>query len=105
MAGLVSEAISAEAFAEDCARAVVVISPREASGDCKALLIDRKGWRAEGDIALRWTADRFAFSAARPPGYELPWARGLSGSMQSAPAARPAAQSATPSAGDLDADD
>ena len=33
---LVSEALSAEAFAEDCTRTAVVVSPREAPGDCAA---------------------------------------------------------------------
>jgi len=102
----VSEAISAEAFAEDCARATVVISPREAPGDCKALLIDRKAWRTEGAIALRWTGNSFAFSAARPPGYERPWARGARDVSESVSAPlRPAVPDATPRAGDMDADD
>jgi competence protein ComEC len=47
----VSEALSVEAFAEDCARAAVVVSPREAQRDCAAILIDRRvlarQWRFE----------------------------------------------------------
>ena len=73
---LVSFVLSVEAFAEDCARAAVVVSARAAPGDCAATLIDRNAWRANGAIALRWTGDRFALSAARPPGYERPWAQG-----------------------------
>jgi competence protein ComEC len=72
---LASQALSAEAFAEDCARAAVVVSPREAPGDCAATLIDRRAWRTYGAVALRWTIDRFELNAARPPGYERPWAR------------------------------
>jgi competence protein ComEC len=72
---LVSFALSAEAFGEDCARAAVVISPREAPGDCAALLIGRKVWRPSGAMALRWTGERFEQSAARPAGYERPWTR------------------------------
>jgi competence protein ComEC len=100
----VSEALSVEAFAEDCARAAVVVSPREAQRDCAAILIDRRAWRANGALSLRWTGDRFELRAARPPGYERPWARGLSGSAQTAPAARPALRDATPRPGDMDAD-
>ena len=37
-----------EAFAEDCARAAVVVSGREAPGECAATLIDRRTWRAHG---------------------------------------------------------
>ena len=50
-----SFALVAEAFAEDCTRATIVISPRQAPGGCTALLIDRKAWRANGAMALRWT--------------------------------------------------
>ena len=73
---LVSFALPAEAFAEDCARAAVVVSAHQAPGDCHALLIDRPVWREQGAVALRWTGDRFDLSAARPPGYERPWTRG-----------------------------
>ncbi|HEY1474605.1 MAG TPA: ComEC/Rec2 family competence protein [Pseudolabrys sp.] len=76
---LVSEALSVDAFAEDCAHAAVVVSPREAPGACDALLVDRKIWRENGALALRWTGDRFQLSAARPPGYERPWASGAFG--------------------------
>jgi competence protein ComEC len=50
---LVSMALSAEAFAEDCARAAVVVSPRQAPGDCAARLVDRRVWRANGASGLR----------------------------------------------------
>jgi len=45
---MVSFAQSVEAFAEDCRRAAVVASPREAPGGCQALLIDRKAWLGHG---------------------------------------------------------
>jgi competence protein ComEC len=100
---LVSFAPSVEAFAEDCARAAVVISPREAPGDCAATLVDRRIWRGNGAVSLRWTGDGFAMNAARPPGYERPWARGAPVSLQ--PALRPAAPDATPRTGDLEPGD
>ena len=101
---LVSIALSVEAFAEDCARAAVVMSPREAPGDCAARLIDRKAWRANGAMALRWTGDRFELSAARPPGYERPWARGPR--IESEPTAvRPTARDATPRSEDMEPGD
>ena len=102
---LVSFALSAEAFAEDCARANVVISPHQAPGACNALLIDRKAWRANGAMALRWTNDHFEQSAARPSDYERPWARPPhpASDIGTAPA-RPA-PNATPKAEDLAPDD
>jgi len=102
---LVSQALSLEAFAEDCARAAVVVSAREAPGACHAILIDRKAWRANGAMALRWTGEHFELSAARPAGYERPWARAPR-SAESVPAPiRPPAPDATPRAGDLEAGD
>ena len=103
---LVSKALSAEAFAEDCARAAVVVSPRVAPGDCAALLIDRKAWRADGAIALRWTGNRFELSAARPAGYERPWAPAPHEPASTAQApTRPDASDATPRAEDLEPGD
>src|ERR1019366_2635547 len=103
---LASQALSAEAFAEDCARAAVVVSPREAPGDCAATLIDRRAWRAYGAVALRWTIDRFELKAARPPGYERPWARAPRepASTPLAPT-RPAASDATPRTEDMEIGD
>jgi competence protein ComEC len=101
---LVSFALSVEAFAEDCARTAVVVSPREAPGDCTARLIDRKTWRANGAMALRWVGDRFEHSAARPPGYERPWARGPRVESEST-TVRPAARDATPRAEDMEPGD
>jgi competence protein ComEC len=103
---LAAFALSAEAFAEDCTRAAVVVSARAAPGDCAALLIDRKAWRTNGAMALRWTGERFEQSAARPPGYERPWARGPREPVEAAPAsARPALRDATPRTDDLEIGD
>jgi competence protein ComEC len=70
---LVSMALSAEAFAEDCSQAAVVVSPRLAPGPCRAVLIDRDIWRDFGAIALRWNGTRYERSEARPAGHERPW--------------------------------
>lgn len=103
---LVSFALTAEAFVEDCTRAAVVLSAREAPVDCSGLLIDRKAWRANGAMALRWTGARFEVTAARPPGYERPWAPRQRNVTKTAPAARqPAAHDATPRAEDMEVGD
>ncbi len=103
---LVSMAQSVEAFEEDCRRAAVVVSPREAPGACSALLIDRKNWRGNGAIGLRWVGERFELSAARPPGYERPWARPPRVADESgAVAPRPAARDATPRTDELEPGD
>ncbi|MGH6788656.1 MAG: ComEC/Rec2 family competence protein [Pseudolabrys sp.] len=102
---LVSMALSAEAFAEDCARAVVVISPREAPSACAALLIDRNVWRANGAMALRWTGEHFEQTAARPAGYERPWAQGPRVPAEAAQTTPTKPRDATPKADDLEAGD
>jgi competence protein ComEC len=103
---LAAMALSVEAFAEDCTRAAVVVSPREAPGACTALLIDRKTWRTNGAMSLRWTGERFEQKAARPAGYDRPWARPPRVAAETAsPMPRPAFRDATPQAEDLGADD
>jgi competence protein ComEC len=71
---LVSYALAADAFAEDCTRASLVISARQAPGDCGAMLVDRNVWRARGAIALWRTETGFEEFDARPAGYDRPWA-------------------------------
>ena len=84
----------------------MVVGPREAPGDCAALLIDRKAWRANGAIALRWSGNRFELSAARPRGYERPWARGPREAADTTQAPMPpAARDATPRTEDMEARD
>jgi len=103
---LVAFSLSVETFEEDCARTAVVISPREAQRDCAALLVDRKVWRANGAIALRWTGERFEMKAARPPTYERPWAPRPREAAESAPAvSRPVTRDATPRTDDMEAGD
>jgi len=55
---------------------------------------------------LRWTGDRFEQEAARPAGYERPWARPPRAAAETVPTAlRPAARDATPRDDDLEAGD
>lgn len=77
-----------EAFADDCRRAAVVASAREAPASCAALVIDRNVLKQSGAIALRRKGDVFEVIKVRPDGYERPWARSL-------PAAPPVAATPT----------
>jgi competence protein ComEC len=71
---LVALSRTLEAFAEDCRRAVVVASPRDAPPGCAAgEVIDRTRWRQTGAVELYRHNDRFVLNAARPPGYDRPW--------------------------------
>jgi competence protein ComEC len=84
---LVAISRTAEAFEEDCRRAAVVVSPREAPLDCGVpLVVDRWVWQRGGALALYRVGNGFEAVAARPDGYDRPWARAPS---------RPAAASTT----------
>jgi competence protein ComEC len=72
---LIALARSIEAFEEDCRRAAVVASPRDAPAHCAAMVIDRSALRRTGAVALRRSGEGFAISAVRPQGYDRPWAR------------------------------
>jgi len=72
---LVAIAKTLEAFEEDCRRAVLVVSARDAPPGCAALVIDRDVWRRSGAMALRRRGEQFEVTATRPSGYDRPWAR------------------------------
>jgi competence protein ComEC len=105
--GVVALARSAEALADDCNRAAVVVTQRQAPPHCKAQVIDREVWRHHGAAALRRAGEKFEASFARPAGYDRPWAKALSvaGEAVTTPAARAPARDATPRPQDLEPGD
>jgi len=99
-----------DAFPEDCRRAALVVSARDAPADCRAVVIDRSVWRRSGAMSLRRVGQGFEITSSRPAGYERPWARtlGQSGeasgeSRTTAPRVQP--RDATPNSEDLEAGD
>jgi competence protein ComEC len=104
---LAAAALSAEAFAEDCTRAAVVVSPREAPGACTAIMVDRKGWRAHGAMTLRWTGERFEQKVVHPDGVDRPWAPAPASPANdnSRASRRRDAKDATPRLENLESDD
>jgi competence protein ComEC len=113
---IVTLALAAEAFAEDCRRAALVVSPRTAPA-CAALVIDRAVWPRSGATALYRRGKGWETVAANPPGYDRPWARAPRAPAEAAtpaPPAPPAAaapvppmtpRDATPQPSDLAPDD
>ena len=105
---LVAVPYTIEAFAEDCRRAALVASAREAPPDCATQVADRRAWQRNGALALRRVGNTWKTIAARPDGYDRPWARSRpqenDTSTPSGPA-RPAARDATPNADDLEPGD
>ena len=105
---LVAFALSAEAFTEDCGRATVIVTPREAPMACPATVIDRKLARRNGAMALTRAGDGWEIAAARPPGHDRPWARATQQPAEApavTPNTRTAPRDATPRAEDLEPGD
>jgi competence protein ComEC len=103
---MVSQALAADAFAEDCSRAAIVVTDRDGPPACAAMIIDRKLTRAQGAIALRHDGAGFVQTAARPAGEDRPWARATAAPEESVtPRARVQPRDATPRAEDLEAGD
>lgn len=104
---LVAFASSVEAFAEDCARAAVVLSSRTAPGACQAALIDRTAWQRYGATALYADRDGFNIAVARPATQDRPWARARAAPADDASTQniRRNAPDATPRTDDLEAGD
>ncbi len=71
---VVAIAQTAEAFADDCSRAALVVARRDPPADCAATVIDRSRLGAKGALALRRIGQGWDITAARPPGYDRPWA-------------------------------
>ena len=104
---LISMVFALEAFAEDCARAAVVVSIREALlPNCVAALVDRNVWRANGAVSLRWTGNRFEQAVALPPRYDRPWGHGsISANLSAQAPASAGLADAAPRPEDLEAED
>ena len=111
MAGgaFVALALRPEALADDCARAALLVTARQASPACGALVIDQDRLRRQGALALRRSRDGFAVDAVRPGGVDRPWAPAVAGDVEDATSlARPRsreAKDATPAEADLQAED
>jgi competence protein ComEC len=102
---VVALARSIEAFEEDCRRATVVASPRNAPSHCAALVIDRSVLRRSGAVALRRSGEGFAISAVRPQGYDRPWAQARPSAPNPTATPSPSPPDATPRPEDLEPGD
>ena len=103
-----------DAFEEDCRRAAVVLTARNAPPGCAAVVVDRKVWRRQAARSRSAGWGRvFEFStASRPEGYARPWtldagrlAAAAAASSVPAASGRGAPRDATPSLEDIDPSD
>jgi competence protein ComEC len=107
---LVAQALRPEAFTDDCARAMLIVTAKQAPGNCAAAVIDQARLRRQNGLALWRRGNQFATEAVKPRGFDRPWSPAVPGDADSdvLTVSRPAAQrpqDATPSESDLQADD
>ncbi|MGL5165336.1 MAG: ComEC/Rec2 family competence protein [Afipia sp.] len=106
---MVALTLKPEAFADDCARAAVIVTLRQPPSGCAAMVLDRDTLSRRGTLALRKTADGYAITAIRPRGVDRPWSPAIADDEPQTPAARsnlPAQPvDVTPAESDLQSDD
>ncbi len=102
---IVALPFAAEAFAEDCRRAGLIVSQRTAPPACAATAIDRTVWLRTGAMALYRVPNGWERAVAYPPGYDRPWARAPASRGDAEAAATSAPRDASPRTEDLSADD
>ena len=104
---IIAVAQTAEAFADDCVRAKLVIALRDPPADC------RHGHRSQplrrsGALALRRIGESWDIAPTRPSGYDRPWAKAASehaAVARDAGATATSPRDATPASEDLDPGD
>jgi competence protein ComEC len=111
---LVAYDVAPEAVEEDCRRAAIVVTAKDAPPDCSAFVVGRALWRSRGALSLRRDGgDGFIIDAARPENFDRPWAprppRASNGANSESDASLTASRSpprdATPKPEDLQPDD
>lgn len=107
--GLVALSLRPDALADDCERAALLVTVRQVSPDCGALVVDRDRLQRQGAMALRRTRDGFAVDAVRPKGIDRPWSPAPAADVADGTSLiRPAVTrptDATPSQADLQTED
>jgi competence protein ComEC len=71
----VSIAKRADAFADDCEKAAVIVTARQPPPACKARVFDQQRLQQTGSVALYGRDGVFAAQAVRPAGSNRPWAQ------------------------------
>ncbi|MFT4120583.1 ComEC/Rec2 family competence protein [Bradyrhizobium sp.] len=108
--GLVALALRIDSLADDCDRAVLVVTARPAPPDCAAMVVDRQRLSRQGTLALIRRGDGFEVQAVRARGANRPWSPAAAGDGDSGMtlmprSAAPRSRDATPSDADLQAED
>jgi competence protein ComEC len=109
--GLVAQAFRPEALADDCERAALIVTLRQAPASCAASVIDADRLRRQGAMALRRGREGFVVEAVKPRGIDRPWSPAMADESEAdasvlAPrVVPPRAVDATPAEADLQAEE
>jgi len=107
----VALALRPDALSDDCERAALLVTARQAPPSCPSPVISGDRLRRQGAMALRRSRDGFAADAVRPKGTDRPWSPAAAGdtetetSLAPRPTTVPRAVDATPSEADLQAEE
>ena len=105
---LAALALHSGGLADDCERAALLVTARQAPRTCAAAVIDRSRLQRQGAMALRRTGNGFVVDAAKPKGLDRPWSPAMAGDTDTEAILRPTSnfpRDATPAETDLQADD
>ena len=108
---LVAQAHRPEALADDCERAALIVTLRQAPASCAASVIDADRLRRQGAMALRRGREGFVVEAAKPKGIDRPWSPAIADGSEADAAVLaprvvpPRAIDATPAEADLQAEE
>ena len=108
---LVAWALRPEALVDDCERAALIVTIRQAPAGCAASVIDAERLRRQGALALRRGRDGFVVDAVRPGGIDRPWSKSVAedgetdGAVLTPRKPSPRAVDATPADADLQAEE
>ena len=106
----IAQALKAEALADDCERAALIVTNKPAPAGCAASVIDVERLRRQGAMALRRSREGFVVEAVKAVGIDRPWSpaaadeSGAEAMILTRPAT-PRAIDATPSEADLQAEE
>jgi competence protein ComEC len=109
--GLVAQAFRPEALSDDCERAALIVTFRQAPASCAASVIDADRLRRQGAMALRRGRDGFVVEAVKPRGIDRPWSPAVAvegeadASVLAPRIVPPRAVDATPAEADLQAEE
>jgi competence protein ComEC len=109
--GLVAQAFRPEALSDDCERAALIVTLRQAPASCAASVIDADRLRRQGAMALRRGREGLVVEAVKPRGIDRPWSPAMAdegdadASVLAPRVVPPRAVDATPAEADLQAEE